>query len=250
MVGSEVSGVLRYRTMVDETPVNPLKILAQAPLFGGLPAAALQTALDVAYYRRVEANSFFFHQDEPATTFYILLQGRLRLSQLTPEGHQVIIRILGPGEGMGIIVALSDTNYPLSAEAITDCLALAWDGQRVIRLMEQYPQLAVNGMQLVARRFVDLQNRYRELATERVERRVARTLLRLVRQVGKRVEEGILIDMPLSRQDLAEMTGTTIYTVSRILSDWEQRGLVASGRERVVLCKSHELVVIAEDLPG
>ena len=242
--------MLRYRTMVDDAPANPIKVLAQAPLFGGLPPAALQSALDVAYYRRVEANSFFFYQDEPATTFYILLEGRLRLSQLTPEGHQVIVRILGPGEGMGIIVALSESNYPLSAEAITDCLALAWDGQSISRLMAQYPQLAINGMQLIARRFVDLQNRYRELATERVERRVARTLLRLVRQVGKRVAEGILIDMPLSRQDLAEMTGTTVYTVSRILSDWEQRGLVAGGRERVVLCKSHELVVIAEDLPG
>ena len=80
-----------------------------------------------------------------------------------------------------------------------------------------------------------------------MERRVARAVLRLVRQAGKRIPEGVLIDIPLSRQDLAEMTGTTLYTVSRILSDWEQKGLVSTGRERVVLCKSHELVIIAED---
>jgi CRP-like cAMP-binding protein len=111
------------------------------------------------------------------------------------------------------------------------------------------PRLALNGMKVIAGRFAELQDRYRELATERVERRVARALLRLVRQVGRQIEGGVLIDMPLSRQDLAEMTGTTLYTVSRILSKWEERGLVDGGRERVVLRKSHELVIIAEDLP-
>jgi CRP-like cAMP-binding protein len=150
---------------------------------------------------------------------------------------------------MGIIVALSDMAYPLSAEAVQDCLALAWEAGAVRRLMEQYPSLALGGLQLVAERFRHLQARYLELATERVERRVARALLRLARQAGKRVENGILLDLPLSRQDLGEMTGTTLYTVSRILSGWEQDGIISTGRERIVICKPHGLVTIAEDLP-
>jgi CRP-like cAMP-binding protein len=104
-------------------------------------------------------------------------------------------------------------------------------------------------LRLVADRFHDLQDRYRELATERVERRVARALLRLARQAGKRTDEGVLLDLPLSRQDLGEMTGTTLYTVSRILSGWEQNGLILSGRERIIIRRPHELVIIAEDLP-
>ncbi|MCI0393767.1 MAG: Crp/Fnr family transcriptional regulator [Chloroflexi bacterium] len=226
-----------------------LELLAKAPLFGGLPLAALEATLRAAHHRRVQRQEFFFHQDEPATTFYVLLDGRARLTQLTPEGHQVIIRVVGPGDGIGIIVALSNVPYPLSAEAITDCLALAWDSQAVIQLMEQYPRLALNGMRLVAHRFHELQNSYRELATERVERRVARALLRLARQTGKRTEQGVLLDLPLSRQDLGEMTGTTLYTVSRILSAWEQAGLIEAGRERVTIRNPHGLVVIAEDLP-
>jgi CRP-like cAMP-binding protein len=224
--------------------------LAQAPLFGGLETAERQAVLAIAHYRRVEQGAFFFHQDEPATTFYVLLEGHARLSQLTPEGQQVIVHVVKPGEGMGIIVALGSIPYPVSAEAVTDCLALGWEAANIVQLMERYPRLAVNGMRLIAGRFVELQDRYRELATERVERRIARVLLRLVRQLGRRTDEGILIDIPLSRQDLAEMTGTTLYTVSRILSHWEQQGLVITGRERVTLCKSHELVVIAEDLPN
>lgn len=224
-------------------------VLAHSPLFKELDHTALRAAHHVAWRRTVERHTFFFHQGEEARIFYVLLEGRARLSQLTPEGHQVIIRYMGPGDSMGIIVALSNTTYPLSAEAVSDCVALAWNRDDVARLMERYPRLALNGLRMVAGRFVALQNRYRELATERVEQRVARALLRLTRQTGKRTEEGVLLDLPLSRQDLAEMTGTTLYTVSRICSRWEQNGLIATGRERFVICNPHGLVTIAEDLP-
>jgi CRP-like cAMP-binding protein len=85
--------------------------------------------------------------------------------------------------------------------------------------------------------------------TERVECRVARALLRLVHEAGRRVDKGVEIDFPISRQDIAEMTGTTLFTVSRLLSAWEERGIVKSGRQQIVLTKPHALVVIAEDIP-
>jgi CRP/FNR family transcriptional regulator, nitrogen oxide reductase regulator len=226
-----------------------LELGSASPFFRGLTAAELEAALQMAQRRRLPRGSYFFHQGEPATTFYIVVEGRVRLTQLSPEGHQVILHLAGPGEGIGIIVALSNVPYPVAAEVVEDATVLAWDAASTARLLEQYPRLAVNGLRMVARRFGELQERYRELATERVERRVARALLRLARQMGKRVEEGVLIDMILSRQDLAEMTGTTLYTVSRILSGWEQRGLVEGGRERVIIRSPHGLVAIAEDLP-
>ena len=126
----------------------------------------------------------------------------------------------------------------------------SWDYESSIRLMERYPQISLNGLRLVASRFRELQDRYRELSTERVEQRVARALMRLARQAGKRTDEGVLLDLPLSRQDLGEMTGTTLYTVSRIMSRWEQYGLVVTGRERIVIRNPHGLVIIAEDLPS
>lgn len=226
-----------------------LDLLANAPLFRGLQSDEIQAVVEIAHQRQVRRKAYFFHQGEMATTFYVIVNGRVRLSQLTPEGHQVIIRFMGPGDGIGIIVALSNTTYPVSAEAITDCQALAWDAEMVVQLMERYPRLAINGMRLVAWRFHELQERYRELATERVEQRVARALLRLARQAGKRTEGGVLLDLPLSRQDLAEMTGTTLFTVSRICSKWEQVDIIETGRERVIICNPHSLVTIAEDLP-
>jgi CRP-like cAMP-binding protein len=178
-----------------------------------------------------------------------LFQGRVRLTQVTAEGQQVILRFITPGEGMGIVAALGTMTYPASAEALDACQALVWEGAAVADLMERHPRLALNGMRLLAQRVREFQDRLRELATERVERRVARMLLRLARQSGRKAAAGILIDLPLSRQNLAEMTGTTLYTVSRILSQWEAQGLVETGRERVMIRRPHRLVVIADDLP-
>jgi CRP-like cAMP-binding protein len=87
------------------------------------------------------------------------------------------------------------------------------------------------------------------MMTDRVERRVARALLRLVQEAGRRVDAGVEIDFPVSRQDIAEMTGTTLFTVSRLLSAWEERGIVRSGRQRIVLTKPQALIALAEDLP-
>jgi CRP-like cAMP-binding protein len=230
-------------------PVDPIQLLARAWPFHGLGEAELQTVLQAAQRRRVARDAFFFLQGDAATVFYVLLEGRVKLTQLTPEGHQVLVRFIGPGDGFGIVAALNGAEYPLSAQAMEDCLALAWESETIVGLMERYPRIALNALRLLAGRFKELQDRYRELATERVEQRVARALLRLARQTGRKVEGGVLIDLPLSRQDLAEMTGTTLYTVSRILSRWEQQGLVEAGRERVLIRNPHGLVVIAEDLP-
>ena len=224
-------------------------ILTQSPLFKDASPVELEAALEVARPRHVKRGEFFFHEGEPAEAFYVIVKGRVRLSQLTPEGHQVIIHFMGPGDGMGIIVALSNTIYPLSAEVVADCEALRWDYDSTIRLMERHPRLGLNGLRLVAGRFHELQKRYRELATERVERRIARALLRLARQTGRRIESGVFLDLPLSRRDLAEITGTTLYTVSRSLSGWVQQGLIQAGRERIVIRDPHGLVIIAEDLP-
>jgi CRP-like cAMP-binding protein len=227
-----------------------LDLLGQSPLFKGAETAELEAALAVARRSQLEAGEFFFHQGEPAEHFYVIIEGQVRLSQLTAEGHQVIIHFMGPGDGMGIIVALSGTPFPLSAEAVTDAHALKWNYDTTIELMASSPKLAMNGLRLVGRRFQELQERYLELSTERVERRVARAMLRLARQTGRRVDKGVLLDIQISRRDLGEMTGTTLYTVSRILSGWEQGGLVETGRERIIICQPHELVSIAEDLPA
>ncbi|MCA9942935.1 MAG: Crp/Fnr family transcriptional regulator [Ardenticatenaceae bacterium] len=230
-----------------ETAVNQ-EIITRCALLDGLTEEECSAIIQRSKHYDIAQDRFFFQQGEDATMMYIIMSGRVKLTQVTQTGDQVIVGYQGAGDGLGIIVALSEMEYPLSAEAVTDCQAVCWPREHMKELMLAYPRLAINGMGMIAQRFVKLQDQYRDIATRRVEQRVARALLRLVRQFGKKVEGGVLVDMPLTRQDLAEMTGTNVYNVSRILSKWERVDWIASQRQRIVLCKAHELVVLAEDL--
>jgi hypothetical protein len=116
-------------------------------------------------------------------------------------------------------------------------------------LMERYPRLALNTLGTLGGRLQETQTRLREISTERVERRIAHALIRLAEQTGKRVAGGIRIDFAISRQDVAEMTGTTLHTVSRTLSSWEGQGIVEGGRQRITIREPAALIAIAEDRP-
>jgi CRP-like cAMP-binding protein len=223
--------------------------LAHVPLFEGLSADTLVRIVGLAHAKTVDAGELFFSEGDQADVFFVLTGGRVKLTQLTPEGHQVVLRLIGPGDAFGGVGVFGDPTYPVSAEAVELSVALAWMSATMRQLLETEPSLAVNAVRFVASRLHDLQQRYRQAMTERVERRVARALLRLVHDAGRRVEDGVEITFPVSRQDIAEMTGTTLYTVSRLLSGWEDQGIVRSGRQRIVLTKPHALVAIAEDLP-
>jgi len=160
----------------------------------------------------------------------------------------VIIRYIGPGETFAVLAVLRDGDYPIAAQVVQDCVALGWNRAVMKKLMNEIPHLERNALSIMVDRVREFQDRVRELSTERVERRIARALSRLVSQAGKPIKEGVLIDLPLSRQDLAEMSGTTLFTVSRTLKDWEEKGVVKCGRARVTVTNPHQLVVIAEDL--
>lgn len=238
-----------FQPMADPTPSGrPPADLSSVQLFKGLAADELHAIVSTAHQVSRAAGEHFFEQGGPAEFFYVLTAGRVKMTQITPEGHQVVLRLVGPGSPFGGVSAFGEPTYPVGADAIEASTALGWDGRTMARLLRGHATLAVNALHFVASRLRDVQDRYRELVTERVERRVARTLLRLARDTGRKVEGGVLIDLPLSREDLAEMTGTTIYTVSRLISGWEEKGLVEGGRQRIVIRKPHGLVVIAEDL--
>ena len=225
------------------------EIVASSPILKGLDPVEIRTFIEQGRQKRVDKDTFLFQQGDPAAFFYIITQGRIKLVQLSVDGHQITLRYFSPGDALGVIVALSQMPYPASAEVVEDTAVLSWDRETTQKLMLQIPQLALNGMELIAGRFAILQNRYLEMATQRVEQRIALALLRLVRQFGKRVEDGVLIDMPLTRQDLAEMTGTNLFNVSRILSKWEQAGTVRTGRKQVILCRAHDLIILTEGKP-
>lgn len=225
-----------------------LTVLEQTPLFRGLDRAALAAVLAVARRQRAPAGRLFFREGEPARWLYVLEHGRVKLTQTSLDGRRVIVRLIGPGDLFGGIAALAATVYPVSAEAVEDSQALAWSGPIVERLFLAHPQMAVNVMRHLAQRVLELQDRLRELSTERVEQRLARALVRLLTWTGQPGPEGVWLGLALSRQELAELIGTTLYTVSRILSRWEREGWVMAGRERLLVRAPQRLQALAEGL--
>jgi CRP-like cAMP-binding protein len=176
-------------------------------------------------------------QGEPARTFYLIESGFLKLLQLTAEGTELIVRFVVPGEPFGGVVALNDAPYPVTAVAVQPSVVRTWSRESVAELLGTTPQVRVNIMREMATHMTEALTRVRELTTARVGERLAHTLLRLARQCGQSTPEGVLITQPLTRQELADLTGTTLYTVSRTLTKWESMGLLES-RKRLLLLRS------------
>jgi CRP-like cAMP-binding protein len=218
-------------------------------LFENLPEDGIDRAITLARRDKRARGEVLFEQGGSAEAFYLILGGRLKVSQTTPDGQQVIMRYLGPRDIAGCVAVCGGVPYPATATAVEDTWLLSWTRPRIAELAERHPEIALRAMRIMGGRMVELQERLKEMQTERAERRIAHALGRLVVQAGRRTAGGIEIDFPITRQDLAEMTGKTLHTVSRTLSEWETAGLISSGRQRVVILRPHALVSIAEDLP-
>ncbi len=221
-------------------------VIAELPLFREFSREQLADMLRNATSKRYPKNTNVFEQDGKAHSFFVLLHGRLRVVKLTPDGQQVVMRYINPGDLFGVAMAIGRDTYPATSTAVVDSIALAWPTAIWPDMIARYPGLGVSTMQTIGSRLQDTQTRVVEMSTEEVSRRVAHALLRLAKQSGREVEQGIEIDFPISRQDIAEMTGTTLHTVSRLLSSWEGEGLVEGGRQRIILKDQHRLLLLAE----
>ena len=184
-------------------------------------------------------------QGAEATTFYIVEVGHLKLSQVSHDGREVIARIAGPGQAYGGIVVLGHPNYPISATAIEPTRVLGWSRSVLMPLVAKYPEIRTGILEEIARHMTDALARVQELTTERVNQRLARTLLRLAAHGGRRDGDAIEIMHPITRQELADLVGATLFTVSRLLADWEDQGLIESQRAHIRLLKSQELQAIS-----
>ena len=229
--------------------VDP-SLVAHLPLFAGFGTEELSDILREARSVRFARNSPVFEEGQDAHSFFVLLHGHVRATKTTPAGEQVVVRYVAPGETFGVAMAIGLPRYPATATAVDDSVVLAWPSTTWPRLVAKFPALATNTLQTIGSRLQETHTRVVEMSTQQVERRVAHALLRLAKQSGRKVEHGIEIDFPISRQDIAQMTGTTLHTVSRILSGWESRGLIEGGRQRIVLREPHKLFVLAEAISG
>lgn len=220
-------------------------LIGKIDLFRGLRPAEIKSVAALSIKRKLERRTRVFHQGEPADTVYVLVNGGVKITQSGPDGRATVLRVVGAGEMFGCLSIFGDATYPGTAVALEDGAVLAWDGNAMARLMGRHSRIALNALKMVVARLHELQTRFQELGGERVERRLAGALVRLGNRFGIKVPGGVEIEFPFSQQDLSEIIGTTVYSVSRTLSAWQRRGVVAISRRRIVIRNPRSLASIA-----
>ncbi len=229
-----------------DTIPNILDGLHKSEIFKGLTAKQYTDLLTKGQRIKLQPKSILFHQGDAAISCVQVIRGRLKLTKLNEQGKEVILRYISAGELTAAVALLKNSTYPATAVSIEETDITVWDKPAIMRMMHQYPNIAINLLGIILERIDDLQDRYLEVCTEHVDQRIARTLLRFMQRAGSKMQSGIQIDMPLSRQNIADYSGTSLYTVSRTLSDWEKKGWIESRREQIIVTDPHALSQFAE----
>ena len=220
--------------------------LISLPLFSTLPLDALDDVARSCRMARVGPDTVIFLEGDSAGGAHVLAEGRVKIVREHEDGREVILRIIQPGEAFGVSGGWGTSHYPASAVAMEPSVVLRFPARELTALILRYPPFALALIQELGQRLREAEARIGGLQTERVERRIARELLLLADQAGCRTPHGLEIAVPLSRQDLADLCGTTQSTVSRTLSAWDRAGIIRSRRERVVIVDRDALAGIAD----
>jgi CRP-like cAMP-binding protein len=231
---------------LSENAVTRGPVLAQPLplLFSTIPSKGCREIVSAARKGVYKRRETIHLAGDPVRQIVLLTSGCVKIMQIGQNGSEVILRLNGPGEVFGMGWANTQSRHSSSAQALTTSTALVWEISAFESLAERFPALRRNTMQMLCKRLEDLEERFREVSTEKVAARLSREIVRLLNQVGRRVDGAVQIN--LSREELAQLTGTTLFTVSRLLSDWDEQGIVSAGRESVTVKNLETLVKLSE----
>ncbi|MCA1288061.1 Crp/Fnr family transcriptional regulator [Salipiger bermudensis] len=222
-------------------------LLSGLPPFSRLSRSQIREILDQASSRRYGEGAAIFREGHDADRFFLLLDGYLRVIRTTPGGEQIIVLHISPGQLFGIAPALQRDTFPATSVAAAESIALSWPVRLWPEFTAKYDGFATESYKTLGTRLGQIQETLTEMATQAVEKRVAAAVLRMVNQSGRKTDRGIEIAFPVTRQNISDMTGTTLHTVSRLLSAWEKAGMVESTRKHIVVTDPHRLVVLSNE---
>ncbi|MCC6779160.1 MAG: Crp/Fnr family transcriptional regulator [Hyphomicrobiales bacterium] len=234
-------------SIVDER--DPHDDESPGPLFAALPEEASAALLSAATSREVGRGTTLFHQGDPPTHLHQIVSGLAKLTQINADGVPTTLRVMGPGDLLGCVAVLQQFPYPATSTALNDTVVMSWRAEEFSRLMSRHPSIVESTLRIVGARTKEMVDRVVAMSGS-VEQRIANALQRLAAQGGTRTAHGIEIGLPVTREHLAEMAGVTYFTLSRTLSSWQRRGLITSGRQRIVIVAASRLAEMAEGRPA
>jgi CRP-like cAMP-binding protein len=231
------------------TPAEQRRLLGNTPFFAPLPSEEVDRVTASFQQADYAAGETIHYSGDPAVRLSIVAAGMVKLVRPTVEGRDVLLDILGPGDYFGSLAELGDTIYREDAIAQTQCCILYATADEFRQLLQRYPPVALATLDLVAGRLRSAQATIEQISAYPVNQRVAATLLKLADRIGRQDDGATLIEMPLSRQDIADMTGATVETVSRVMSEFRRSGLIESGRRWIAIRDRDALETVAQHAP-
>jgi CRP/FNR family transcriptional regulator, nitrogen oxide reductase regulator len=209
--------------------------IRSAAIFRALPADDRHRLAEVSLVRSYEKGEALFREGDASDFLYTVLSGRVKVVKSMASGKEVILEMFGPGDPVGAVVAYEGRPYPATAIALETTSCLLVRRGPFFALLERHPTLVRGFLLGLTQRIVELTRRIPEVAGSRVETRFAHLFLKLADKMGRPGRDGITIPVALSRQDLADLTGTTIETCIRIMSRWHKEGTLRTEKEGFVL---------------
>jgi CRP-like cAMP-binding protein len=216
----------------------------QFSLFLDMSPADCKAIVSAAHEKEFQRREAIYLEGDPVRQVFLLTSGCVKIMQFGQKGTEVILRLNGPGEVVGTVGLCTQGRHWSMAQALRTSTAVAWDAAVFEGLSQRYPTLRRNIARILCQRLEELEERFREVSTEKVAARLSRQLVRLLNQVGRPVDGSV--EISLSREELAQLTGTTLFTVSRLLSDWDEQGIVQTRRETVAVHNTQALVELSE----
>jgi len=216
--------------------------------FPGLSPVQRNQIVSLFTRKEYESDDYIFFEGDAPGRLWFVDEGRVKLLKHSDVGKDVIVSVISGGEFLGESAVHEGTPYPVTAQAVGPTGMLSLSAHAYLDLLHRHPDLSIVIIDRLGSRLNEAYDTIRSLAVERVERRIARLLLKLAASVGKPTERHIVIDMPLTRQDIADMTGTTVESAIRVMSKFRKKGWIASRDGKVHLTEPHALVVIADEL--
>jgi CRP/FNR family transcriptional regulator, nitrogen oxide reductase regulator len=225
------------------TSFEAVKVLGQLKprFFEGLSEAAVRSIVEAAGRKRFRADSQITSEGDSAERMYLMLDGGARYYTLSPEGKKIVVRWIRAGELIGGATFLSKPlEYVVSAEAVKDSSALIWDRATIRSLAEAYPRLLENALLLAYDYLVHFRILHVAVSSQSAPQRLAWVLGYLAKDMGERVSGGVELDV--RNEELAHEANVTIFTVSRLMGEWQRKGLLTKSRGKVVLRQPEELI--------
>ena len=229
------------------SPLTALSCVSRGPLFRGLSFEQHHEIASAARQCDFARRETIFREDDPVRSVFVIASGWVKTTQLSHAGKEVILRLEGSGEVIDGLGLVPGKTHSLTARTIEPCRVFSWEVQAFDAFAARFAGLRCNMLEILSERLRMLQERFRDMATERVPQRLARLLVHLFTQGAEPADGGRIY---LSCEELAQMTGTTLFTVSRLLCDWAEQGMIQPERKAVIVESLPALLEVANGANG